>query len=637
MLVLQGPDKGRRYELPDRPQLIGRESPNIQLSDNTCSRRHAELRPAAYGERWSIRDLGSSNGTYVNGRRVFGPGEPIKLGDQVRVGKTLLLFGAAPGVSKGQVDQVKLTGIEAGLDSAILQTVPSNEDSIVLAVPEPAAAAMGNLKVLYRLAAALGSQFSVDQVLDVVMDLIFESVQADRGIGMLYDDHPNEDGQRELVPVVVRRRDDDDDTASPVESILDSGEHAPMGRPPINASRTIINHVVRKGEGVLSSNAMADKRFSGGQSIQDLGIRSALCVPIKARRLDARVDQAVDPEKEVLGGSTDDHELLGVLYIDSSVRNYTYGVEQLRLLTAIGLQAGLAIQNAKLYRQGLHAERLAAIGETTAALSHSIKNILQALRGGTSVVEMARKRKNWNQLELGWRVVDRNLDRIYNLTLNLLAYSKPRQPNRKLVHPRQLIEECLELLAPQAEQKGVMAVADIADDQPAVPLDPDGLHQVLMNLLTNALDAVPDEEGLIRVACRYEPEQKRTVLEVIDNGGGIDPNVQRHLFQLFHSTKGNRGTGLGLPVARKIIEEHGGTIEVQPAKGGGTLFRITLPAFTEQVDDPAHTHFGPADSNASRDNGHDLDSSFDSSFGNLLDGGLESDDQTDADSDPPRA
>ena len=186
LLVLQGPDKGKRFELPDRPSLIGRESPNVRLEDNTCSRKHAELRPAAYGDRWTIRDMGSSNGTYVNGQRVFGQPVTLKLGDQLRVGKTLLLFGGQPGVSAQQVARVNFADAESGMDSAIINTVPSNEDSIVLAVPEPAAAAMGNLKVLYRLAAALGSQFSIDQVLNVVLDLIFETVQADRGIAMVY-------------------------------------------------------------------------------------------------------------------------------------------------------------------------------------------------------------------------------------------------------------------------------------------------------------------------------------------------------------------------------------------------------------------------------------------------------------------
>ncbi len=583
LLVLQGPDKGKRFELPDRPSLIGRESPNVRLEDNTCSRKHAELRPAAYGDRWTIRDMGSSNGTYVNGQRVFGQPVTLKLGDQLRVGKTLLLFGGQPGVSAQQVARVNFADAESGMDSAIINTVPSNEDSIVLAVPEPAAAAMGNLKVLYRLAAALGSQFSIDQVLNVVLDLIFETVQADRGIAMVY-----EEATGELVPRVVRRRDEENDSEDTGGSNLLEGDPRPVD--PIHASRTIINHVVQTGEGVLSSNAMADKRFSAGKSVHDLGIRSALCVPIKARRLDTRVSERVEGINGRSG--VDENELLGVLYIDSSVRNYTYSVEQLRLLTAIGLQAGLALQNAKLYHQGLQAERMAAIGETTAALSHSIKNILQALRGGANVVEMGIKREDMNQLKKGWEVVDRNLNRIYNLTLNLLAFSKPRKPQRTLVQPRVLIQECLELLAPLASSRGVMAVADVAADQPAVPLDPDGLHQVLMNLLSNALESIEDDKGLIRVVCRYDAEQKRTIIQVIDSGRGIHPNVMPHLFELFHSTKGNRGTGLGLPVARKIIEEHEGTLEVSSKPGAGTTFTISLPAFTEQVGDPHHTHFG---------------------------------------------
>src|SRR5690606_25359467 len=125
---------------------------------------------------------------------------------------------------------------------------------------------------------------------------------------------------------------------------------------------------------------------------------------------------------------TPSDEVIGVIYIDSSVKNYTYSPDQLRLLTTIGLQAGLAIQNAQLYRAGLQAERMAAIGETTAALSHSIKNILQALRGGADVVEMGLRSDNVDQAKKGWGIVDRNLQRIYNLTMNLLQYSKQREP-----------------------------------------------------------------------------------------------------------------------------------------------------------------------------------------------------------------
>src|SRR4029079_14602418 len=97
---------------------------------------------------------------------------------------------------------------------------------------------------------------------------------------------------------------------------------------------------------------------------------------------------------------------------------------------------------------GLQAERLAAIGETTAALAHSIKNILQALRGGADVVEREIKSNNMVQVTKGWRVADRNLQRILNLTMNLLAYSKRREPKREPVNRRVLFNDCVELIAP---------------------------------------------------------------------------------------------------------------------------------------------------------------------------------------------
>ncbi len=279
-----------------------------------------------------------------------------------------------------------------------------------------------------------------------------------------------------------------------------------------------------------------------------------------------------------------------MIYIDSSVRNYTYSTDQLRLLTAIGLQAGLAIQNAKLYRQGLQAERLAAVGETTAALSHSIKNILQALHGGADVVEMGLRSSNVPQTQKGWRIVDRNLEKIYNLTMNLLAYSRPREPKLELVQPRSIINDCLELIAPIANEKRVMAVADVEKDMPAVPLDPDGMHQVIMNLLSNAMDAVEPQKGLIQVRCKYDAENRETSLEVADNGLGISPSMMGHLFELFHSTKGNRGTGIGLAVTKKVVEEHEGSISAKSSPGEGTTFTIHLPAYHESVTDPSQTH-----------------------------------------------
>ena len=141
--------------------------------------------------------MGSSNGTYVNSIKIGGR-HVLKLGDQIRVGRTLMLFGSQPGVTRTSGGNVNLAGEESGMDSAIIAAVPSADESLVLAVPEPSATAMSNLKMIYQLQAAMGSSFKVDQVLEVIMDLVLAHVKADRGIILFVDDN------NELFPKVVR-------------------------------------------------------------------------------------------------------------------------------------------------------------------------------------------------------------------------------------------------------------------------------------------------------------------------------------------------------------------------------------------------------------------------------------------------
>jgi signal transduction histidine kinase len=119
------------------------------------------------------------------------------------------------------------------------------------------------------------------------------------------------------------------------------------------------------------------------------------------------------------------------------------------------------------------------------------------------------------------------------------------------------------------------------------------MHQVIMNLLSNALDAVAAGEGLIRVECRFDADNHQSIIEVGDNGTGIPAPMMKHMFELFHSTKGNRGTGLGLAVAKKIVDEHEGSISVRSTPGQGTTFTIRLPVYHETLSDPSVTH-GPA-------------------------------------------
>lgn len=545
--VLQGPDKGRRFELPaNEPQLIGRSSEALPITDNTVSRRHAELTPD--NGLWFIRDLHSQNGTYVNGIKIA-ERTVLRAGDQIRVGATLFVFGAMDASERDLVRILKPDQIDAEFE----HTMPSNEDSMVLAEPEPALAAAHHLKVIYRLVTLTAHSVERDELLAAVMDMIFSEIEPERGCIMLYSDGPDQKLDPAAVRYKVRPRDADEAR--------------------IHVSRTILQHCLKAGEGVLSSNAMNDPRFAAGDSVQRFAIRSAICVPIRNK-----------------------DKTYGAIYVDSSMANYTFTQEQLALMNAIGQHAGLALANAELTGQKIHAERLAAMGETVASLSHSIKNILQGLRGGADLVEMGLKKDDLQIAQGGWGILKRNLDRIVGLTLNMLTFSRQRQVEIELSQINALIEDCQQLLEGATSTKGVALLLDLDPEMPPIPLDYSLMHQAVMNLMNNAVEAVAAGDGAVTVRTQYhvpDPllgQQAPFVdVQIIDNGPGIPLERQDWIFEPFHSTKGTKGTGLGLAVTKGIIEDHRGRIELRSAPGEGTTFRVVLPADSSDLVDPSAT------------------------------------------------
>jgi len=573
LTVIQGPDKGRKFELPDHePQLIGRSSEALPIDDNAVSRRHAELTPD--DGVWYIRDLESQNGTYLNGVKLDDRTR-LRPGDQIRTGQTLFVFGQT---DARDPDVVRVVGNKR-IDSSIEKTLPSvtpvglslpggNDDSVILSEPEPRAAAVDHLRVIYRLTTMLTTRvMDRQQLLQGVMDLIFAEFSPQRGCIMLTGPTPGSAAVAEVVKYKEPPLDPDDAK--------------------IHVSRTILQHAMEKGEGVLSTNAMSDPRFASGDSVQRLNIRSAICSPIRFRE-----------------------RTYGAIYIDSSMANYTFTAEQLALMNAIGQHAGLALSNAELYQQKLQGERLAAIGETVASLSHAIKNILQGLRGGADVVEMGLNKNDLKIAKGGWAIQKRNLDRIISLTMNMLAFSRQRRIELELARLAPIIEDCAQLLEAQCASRQVAMIVDVDAEMPPVPLDPALIHQALMNLLTNAVEAVEPGVGAVTVRAVYKPGgapvgapspllrhrptpaaslPASVEIAVIDNGPGIPASKQPWVFEPFNTTKGARGTGLGLAVARRIAEEHGGKITVESVEGRGATFRITLPADVGAAIDPSAT------------------------------------------------
>lgn len=258
------------------------------------------------------------------------------------------------------------------------------------------------------------------------------------------------------------------------------------------------------------------------------------------------------------------------------LKQYTSGLEE----KVAEYRRELELAQEELLRR----ERLATIGETVAGLAHYIKNILNALKGGAYKVNSALNRGDQAMLREGWSMVQRNIERISQLALDLLDFSKERVPEKSTCRPLDLVQEVLGILQPAAEEQGVRVFARLEDVGEA-QWDRKGIHRVLLNLGTNALDACrfhPDRERSFwvefRLALNKAPSgQDRILLEVSDNGCGMDQEVKERIFSRFFSTKGGQGTGLGLLLTRKIVEEHGGSISFESREGEGTTFKVLLP------------------------------------------------------------
>ncbi len=571
LTIIQGPDKGRIFELPDdEPQLLGRSSEALPLSDSTVSRRHAEMTPD--GGQWFVRDLGSQNGTWVNGVRIDGRIK-LKPGDQVRTGATLLIFGR--GIGAPAHSPVRFT--REHIDDRVERTLASNEDSVILSEPEPRQAAADHLRIIYKLTTLTTQIPDRQRLLEGVMDLVFGEFKPERGCIMMLDAPPpsaesSEEGSTPQPDPAAKPR------PAVVRYAIDPAKLSDS-EPPMDIPRSILQHALIKGEGVLlgggSGHKHAASGFKAGDSVMQLSIRSAVCSPIRFR-----------------------DRTFGAIYIDSSLANYSFTAEQLALLNAVGQHTGLALANSELYAQKLHAERLAAMGETVASLSHSVKNILQGLRGGADVVEMGLKKDDLKVARGGWGILKRNLDRIMGLTMNMLAYSRPRTLEVELVKVGPLLEDCASLLKDRCTAKGVTLLIDVDADLPPIPMDSGQMHQALMNLMTNAVEAVTPQVGNVTVRAQFFPAGGRSKLisplgeahiSVIDNGPGIAPEMSGRIFEPFFTTKGLRGTGLGLAVTKRVAELHHGRVELKSSPTRGTTFTFILPVDHETGMDPSQT------------------------------------------------
>ena len=545
LLVIQGVDQGSRFELAEQTLGIGRGITNeIRILDTEVSRTHANIE--FEDGQFFIADRNSSNGTFVNGKAIRK--QPLISGDQIQMGRSTILFSLNETEDESRFVADKINLVDQPVSVASVVGDSSSIDgrkvfSETVDAREPQVAqTTANLQVLYRITEiAVSPSISLDQLLNRILDLTIDVIGADRGC-VLTTDAMNGN----LIPQVYRDKAQDESSQMPV-------------------SRSIVDYVLRSEQGVCTSDAQRDERFEAGQSILQAGIREAMCVPMHGR-----------------------YELMGVVYLDTTSRpeddivqgsrKDKFNEEKLRLLVAIGRQAALAIEDHRFQQAYVKAERLAAVGQTIATLSHHIKNILQGVRGGSYLIDMGLKDHSEDLIQKGWGIVEKNQDKIYHLVMDMLTFSTERQPALQLADLNDTAREVAELMQARAAECNVRFHSDLSKTLPITTYDPDGIHRAILNIVTNAIDAVEGvDEGEVSLQTGYDSANEEVFIEVADNGPGIPADQMESIFNIFESTKGARGTGLGLAVSQKIIREHGGEVVVESSPGNGCCFRLAWP------------------------------------------------------------
>jgi CheY-like chemotaxis protein len=228
-------------------------------------------------------------------------------------------------------------------------------------------------------------------------------------------------------------------------------------------------------------------------------------------------------------------------------------------------------------QQMLQSEKLSALSRVVAGVAHELNNPLFIVKGQAGLL-----RQDVGDGPLAERIdrIAKAAERCARIVRNFLTLARQRPPEREQVRLNQVVREALEPLASPLNVDDVQVTLDLADDVPDLWADPGQLHQVVVNLVTNAHHAMretPAPRQLI-LATRYDAERQRLFLTVADTGPGIRHEIHDRIFEPFFTTKASdQGTGLGLSVCHGIIEAHGGAITLDSRPGQGARFRVELP------------------------------------------------------------
>ena len=232
----------------------------------------------------------------------------------------------------------------------------------------------------------------------------------------------------------------------------------------------------------------------------------------------------------------------------------------------------------RLEEELVTSERMVAVGQTTAGIAHGVKNILHAMKLGAFMIDTGFEKEKPESLRKGWNLVKKNINRVSKMTKEMLSLASTAPPDFEVCSLNDIVEEVCEPFVEEAKTRGISLVLELDPSLTQVTVDPDGIHTCLLNLVTNAIEAFPEDTSGGQVTVSSSDRGEAGVhLQVRDTGEGMSEELRERVLENLFTTKGARGTGLGLAITQKIIHEHGGTIQVESEPDKGSCFTIILP------------------------------------------------------------
>lgn len=314
-------------------------------------------------------------------------------------------------------------------------------------------------------------------------------------------------------------------------------------------------------------------------------------ISFQTNQLIAVPDASQDPRHETVYGDKDNQrhaylcnplriqaEVVGVMTLRREC-DQAFSEKECLLFETVCKQVAIVIEKSRMYFDKVEAERLAAISISLSEVAHYIKNLLQSSRGGSFFIDLGFKRNDLDMVRKGWDVLQRANKKIGSLVMNMLNYSRELDLKFEKYDVNALIYEILHQVDDSAVERGVALIPELQLNIPKIRIDHDKMYDAFLNLITNGIDAISEdcENGYVLVKTRLTEDRQAVDISFRDNGVGIPNEIQTKIFNLFFSTKGDRGSGIGLASTRKIIERHSGSIWFDSEEGNGTTFTIRLP------------------------------------------------------------